>query len=136
MRWFFDNNLAPGLAEAARPILQIMLGRASDEAIHLRDRFPVNAKDHDWLRALVPPGTWAIVSGDVDISRVPAERKAWIDSGNVAFFLVKGWTNLPPNVQLSKLALLLPAMAATADHVRPPAGFMVPMNSIKLRQIY
>ena len=136
MKWFFDNNLAPGLAEAVAPVLQVMLGRGADRTVHLRDRFAPNAKDIEWLPSLKPTGDWIIVSGDADISRVPAERKAWLESGHLAFFLASGWTHLPPNIQLSKLAIVLPEMVKIAERERPPAGYLVPVKSNKLRRIY
>jgi len=136
MKWFFDNNLARGLAESIAPVLRIILRRHGDSVVHLRDMFPQDAKDVDWLRNLVPKGEWVIVSGDADIIRVPAERQAWIESGHVAFFLAPGWTQLDPLVQLRKLAELMPTLIEHAERLRGPVGLRVPLRSTKLDRIY
>lgn len=136
MNWFFDNNLAPGLAESIVSVLRITLRRHGDSAVHLREMFPPDAKDIDWLSHLVPKGEWVIVSGDVDIVRVPAERQAWIESGHIAFFLAPGWTHLDPLVQLGKLGPLMPTLIEHAERFRGPVGFRVPLKSTKLERIY
>lgn len=49
MKYFFDNNLSPHLAHAIRELCRVEETVA--RVIHLRDRFPPDAKDHDWKGA-------------------------------------------------------------------------------------
>ncbi len=51
------------------------------------------------------------------------------------FFLSKGWTNIPPLQQHSKLALILDDIVAQAKWAKPGSGFSVAMNG-KIQQVY
>jgi hypothetical protein len=62
------------------------------------------------------------------------ERRAWRESGLTAFFLSKGWTNIPPLQQHSKLALILDDIIGHAQRAKPGTGFSVAMNG-KIQQL-
>lgn len=99
-----------------------ILDRAN-EIVHLRDRFPENTADAEWIFALAKEGGWVVVSGDLRITRNPAERKAWQESGLVAFFLEKSWANLTLWDQAWRLFKWWPEIVAQASRISPPAGF-------------
>jgi len=52
-----------------------------------------------------------------------------------AFFLSKGWTNIPPLQQHSKMALILDDIIELALRARPGSGFSVAMNG-KIQHVY
>ncbi len=120
MRFFVDNCLAPKLTKALHAICQ-----PDHEFIHLKEKFSPDTKDIDWIGSLAKEGRWIVFSGDYSITKKPLEKQAWADSGLTGFFLKKGWTNIPPNVQLSKLSLLLPEILSTAEKHPTGEGFII-----------
>ena len=56
-------------------------------------------------------------------------------SGLTVFFLNKGWTNIPPLQQHSKLALILDNIIQKARTAKQGAGFMISVNG-KIEQVY
>ncbi|MGO8929856.1 MAG: hypothetical protein ACLQU3_23565 [Limisphaerales bacterium] len=130
MRFFLDNCLAIRHARALNEMV-----KPEHQFIHLQDKFPPNTTDEDWIRALGGEGDWIIISGDYRIGKSAHERRAWHESGLTAFFLSKGWTNIPPLQQHSKLALILDDIISHAKRARPGSGFSVAMNG-KIQQVY
>jgi len=89
LNFLFDNNLPLRLARA----ISALDGSESTAIVHLRDRFPADTKDTQWIAELGTEGGWVIVSADQRIFRNKHEREAWRSSGMTAFFLAKGWGN-------------------------------------------
>jgi predicted nuclease of predicted toxin-antitoxin system len=89
VKFFLDNCIAPVFAK----VLNILAERQGHPIVHLRDKFPPDTKDPEWIRALAEEGEWIIVSGDPRISREKAERQAWQESRLTAFFFGDGWTS-------------------------------------------
>ena len=85
MKFFLDNNISHRLA-AALLVLDLHVERENWTIKHLRDRFEPQTEDVIWLEALGREGEWIVISGDIRISRNPAERAAWRESGLTAFF--------------------------------------------------
>lgn len=133
MKFFFDNNLPPQLAKA----LNELVSPEGHQVSHLRDKYQADTSDIDWLTALAreSDGPWIIVSGDMRISRLKAERKAWLDSGHIIFFLSKGWTNIEPYTQLSKLIKMFPEVVRMAVRARPGDGFIIPPSANKPKKM-
>lgn len=92
--YFFDNDLSPRYAEA--------IARLGFRTIVLRDLFPPDIKDADYLRQLRASG-WVLVTGDNRILARPAEKSALVESGVTAVFLYRGWSELPFERQLAWL---------------------------------
>ena len=63
------------------------------------------------------------------------EREAWHESGLTVFFLKKGWTNITPLLQHSKLALILDSIIAEAVRAKPGSGFSISLNG-KIDRVY
>src|SRR2546430_1440768 len=120
MRFFLDNNLA---VRHARALNEMVKPEHSFE--HLQDKFPAGTKDEEWIRALGREGNWVVISGDSRIGKNEHERRAWRESGLTIFFLAKGWTNLPPLQQHSKLALILSDIIEEATRAKAGSGFLI-----------
>lgn len=131
MRFFFDNNLSPYYARA----LDVLIRPQGDSATHLRDKFPQNADDIDWIKTLGAEGQWVIISGDPDITRVPHEKAAWLQSGLTAFFFHKQFQNLVFWDQIAKLIQRWPLISEQAKRVEAGAGFLVSPRTLKFEQV-
>jgi len=130
MRFFLDNCLAIRHARALHEMV-----KPNHSFTHLQDKFIAEIKDEDWIRALGKEGNWVIISGDYRIGKSAHERRAWHESGLTAFFLSKGWTNIPPLQQHSKLALILNEIIEEATHTKPGSGFSISVNG-KIERLY
>ena len=133
MNFFFDNNLPQRLAKS----LNELVSPDGHYVSHLRDKYPADTSDVDWLTSLAEEddGPWIIISGDMRISRTKAERRAWLDSGHIIFFLSKGWTNIEPYTQLSKLIKMFPKILNMAERANPGDGFIVPPSANKPKKM-
>ena len=123
MRFFLDNCLALRHARALHQMVQ-----PDHEFIHLQDKFPADTKDEEWIRKLV-------ISGDYRIGKSAHERRAWHESGLTVFFLMKGWMNISPLLQHSKLAAILDKIVEEAARADPGSGFSITVNG-KIEQVY
>jgi len=130
MKFFLDNCLAIRHARALNE-----MEKPEHNFIHLQDKFSAETKDEDWIRALGSEGDWIVISGDYRIGKSPHERAAWHESGLTVFFLSKGWTNIPPRLQHSKLTLVLDAIIEHAGKSAAGSGFSISING-KIEQIY
>ncbi len=89
MKFFLDNNLSPKLAKSLNALVE-----PEHQVIHLKDRFPADTSDEEWMLALAKETDWVIISGDIQITKNRAEIEAWKAAGHTTFFLKKGWINL------------------------------------------
>lgn len=89
MRCLFDNNLPPKLAKT----LNYLEGDDGISVEHLKDKFPPNTSDIEWMEKLSKEGDWFIITRDNKIKKRPHERKAWQESHMPIVFLQKTWTN-------------------------------------------
>ena len=129
MRFFFDNTNPPRLVEALSVLHQ------EHALVHLRTKFDPGVKDEVWIPKLSGEGDWVIVSGDIRITRNPALRKIWLDSGMLGFFLAKNWTTFDLWEQAWRFIKWWPKIVQQAENIRPPAGFIVPINYGKMEQL-
>lgn len=130
MRFFLDNCLAIRHARALNEMV-----KPDHTFTHLQDKFEARTTDEDWIRALGREKDWIVVSGDYRIGKNAHERKAWHESGLTVFFLNKGWTNIPPLLQHSKLAQILDKIIEAASCAKPGSGFSIAVNG-KIEQVY
>src|SRR5205814_8265777 len=86
---------------------------------HVQDKFGPATRDIDWIGRLGQERDWIVISGDYRIGKSVHEREAWHRSGLTAFFLKKGWTNLPPLQQHAKLANILDDIIEQAQRADP-----------------
>jgi predicted nuclease of predicted toxin-antitoxin system len=130
MRFFLDNCLAIRHARALGEMV-----KPEHSFTHLQEKFGADTKDEEWVRKLGEEGNWIVISGDYRIGRGVHERAAWHQSGLTVFFLSKGWTNIPPLQQHSKLALILDDIIEQATKAKSGSGFSIHMNG-KIEQVY
>ena len=130
MKFFLDNCLAIRHARALNEML-----KPEHSFIHLQDKFSADTKDETWIHQLGQEGGWLVISGDYRIGKNAHERAAWHQSGLTVFFLKKGWTNLPPLQQHSKLSLILDDIIDCATAAKSGAGFMIALNG-KIQKVY
>jgi PIN like domain len=130
MRFFLNNCLAIRHARALNEMV-----KPEHSFTHLQEKFRPDTKDADWIRTLGIEGDWIVISGDYRIGKSAHERRAWHESGLTAFFLSKGWTNIPLLQQHSKLTLILDEIIEYARQAKSGTGFSVAMNG-RIRKIY
>jgi hypothetical protein len=104
--------------------------------IALRRKFAQNTADVVWIEALGKEGGWVVISGDANITRRGAERKAWRQTGLIGFFLAPGWRKLDPLLQTARLLMWWEKLVAQAGLVEGGAVFQLPIYSgSRLRQL-
>ncbi len=123
MKFFFDNNLSPKLAEGLN-----IFANPDHQVVHLKQKFPANVADEIWMRALAQDDCWVIITADVRISRNPHEVKAWKEAGHTIFFLKPGWTDCAFWVQLTKFTKCFPDIIKIAKHARRGDSFTVSVS--------
>lgn len=123
MNFFFDNNLAPKLARALNQLVE-----PDHKIVHLKDKFPANAEDAQWMKELGQQADWTIVTADVHIRRNPHEVRAWKEAGHTIFFLKPGWTDLTFWDQANKFTKCLPEIVETALRAKRGSAFLVSVN--------
>lgn len=124
MRFLLDNNLSPRLAEA----LRALAAPDGDEVYHLKERFPRNAKDVEWIGKLGAEGDWIVISGDLRIWKTKHEREALRKAKITTFFLGKSWRNWKFWDMAWRLVRWWPFISAQARMVQPGAIFEIPLN--------
>jgi exonuclease III len=124
LRYFFDNQLAPQLADCLRAMAKV----EGHEVVHLRDKFAANIPDVEWIRKLAEEGGWIVICGDLNITRTRAEKAVWKNAGLVGFFLKKGWMNLGPWEQAWRLIKWWPTIQTQASLAAAGSTYLVPVN--------
>jgi hypothetical protein len=119
VRFFLDNNLSPKLAAVLRAL--------DHDVIHLRERFPENADDVDWIPRVAAEG-WIVVTLDHAIRSRPHEREAWRASRATIFFLPKGVLDLRLHEQAAWIINAWEGIAKAAVKARPGQCFLLQMN--------
>jgi hypothetical protein len=122
-----DNNLSPSLARSFQPLFD------EHQFISLRDRFPANTKDVEWISALDAEGGWATLTAERRLKTRPHERLALDRSKIVFFFLTGSWLKCSVPEMAWRLIRLVPLMAKQAE-LTESGLFDLPVNaSSKLR---
>ena len=121
MKLFLDNNLPPRVARALNELVE----PDGHQVKHLRELFPANTPDIDWLSELGTQGGWTILSADMRIHKNKAEREAWRRSNTIAFFLTPWWSKQKFVDVAARLLLRWKDIEAQTRLVAPPAAFEV-----------
>ena len=131
MNFFFDNCLSPKYAKS----LDILSEKDGHRVFHLQDKFPRNATDKEWIRALGLETGWVIVSGDCRILKTPELKAEWGRSWLTAFFLASGWMNVAYWQQIANLVKWWPAILEQSRLVEHGTGFEVPYRTSRLKPV-
>jgi hypothetical protein len=124
MRFFFDNNLSPHLANGMRAF--------QEDVTHLIDHFPEGVKDVDWL-PVVAGNKWPLVTRDERIRKNPAELMAIRKHSVGAFFL--GGKNRSRCELIQQLVRNWPRMKELAVKTNPPFAFRIPPAGTKIERL-
>lgn len=130
MKLLLDNNLPPRVARA----LHLLVEADGHTVTHLRDRFPSNTPDIEWLNTLGNEGGWAILSADMRIHKNRAEREAWRKSNTVAFFLSRWWSKQKFTAIAARILMRWSDLEDQYRLVAAPAAFEV-RSTGKLKQL-
>jgi hypothetical protein len=131
VKLLFDHNVSPKVARAIHELI-----KGDSEAAALRDKFPQDTADIDWINQLGQERGWAVVSGDRRITKNKAERAAWLQTDLVGFFMEPSLTALDPWQQTARLIFWLPLMQAQLKLISGPALFSLPLKATsRLKQL-
>jgi PIN like domain len=122
LKLLLDHNLSPRLAKALDALF------VEHQIVALRDKFPANVTDVDWITALDREGGWTVVTKDIGIRQRPHERAALDRSRIVYFFLGGAWRKFTVEETAVRLIRLIPKMAAQAD-LADRGRFELPINA-------
>jgi hypothetical protein len=117
-----DHNLSPAIPRS----LQLLF--PDHTFIALRDRFPVDVSDTDWMKELDREGGWAVLTKDIRIQFRPHERLALDRSKIVFFFLGGAWRKYTVPETAARLIRLVPLMAKQVD-IADRGRFDLPINA-------
>lgn len=132
MKLLFDHHVSPKVARAIHELIKT----DSSEAVALRDKFPSDTSDIDWIGQLGSERGWAVISGDRRITKNKAERAAWLQTDLVGFFMEPSLTGLEPLQQTARLIFWLPLMQAQIKLISGPALFSLPLKATsRLKQL-
>ena len=121
MKLLLDHNLSPRLAKALGALF------VDHEIVALRDKFPENIADVDWIAELDRDRGWAVLTKDLRIRQRPHERAALDRSRVVYFFLAGAWMKYTVEETAARLIRLVPKMARQTD-LADRGRFELPIN--------
>jgi hypothetical protein len=120
VKFFFDNNLAPKIAKGLNGFVS-----PEHQVIHLKERFPSNTDDVDWMKQIAQEDDLIIVTADIRIGRNPQEIEAWKQAGHTIFFLKPGWTDMRFWDQALKFTKCFPSIIEIARSAKRGSSFIV-----------
>ena len=123
MKLLLDNNLAPRIAKALNALFD-----GQHHIVALRDGFPADTPDVEWITALDQKGGWTVLTRDLHIITRPHERAALDRSRIVFFFLARAWEKFGVEETTARLIRLIPKMAAQAE-LAESGRFELPINA-------
>ncbi|MFN0303641.1 MAG: hypothetical protein ACKVQU_25175 [Burkholderiales bacterium] len=123
MKFLFDNNLSPHLARGIAGLSGID-GARIESVVHLREKFPANAKDIEWIGLLSHEEGWVVISCD-HFSKSDEEREVLRQAGLIIFVLDSQWTHHRYWDQAHNLVRWWPAIVDQADSMTGGAAFRV-----------
>ena len=123
MKFFFDNNLSPHIADAIRELSKVE--GDVEEVIHLRQRFERSAQDVEWIGGLTHDGPWNILSADRFKKNRDAERETIRRAGHSVFVLDPQWLAHAYWLQAERLVRWWPLILSQA-RLASRGAFRVP----------
>lgn len=124
MKYLIDNNLPPALAHAIHELSSV---KGDVEVYALKDKFPTNTLDIDWINTLSSEKNWVIISQD-RFRKGDAEKEVIRQSGLTVFFLDKQWAKRKYWDKAQNLVRWWPAIMEQADRMTGGSAFKVKWN--------
>jgi PIN domain-containing protein len=122
LKLLLDNNVSPRIAGCLQALFI-----DDHQIVALREHFPENTTDVEWMTALDQQGGWAVLTRDLRIMTKPHER-ATLDRANIVFFfLASAWRKIPVEETAVRLIRWLPKMA-TQTTLADSGRFELPIN--------
>ena len=134
VNYLIDNNLPPALARA---INELCKNHYDARVYALKDRYPANTRDIDWITDLGSQENWVIISQD-RFAKGEAEKMALRDSGLTVFFLAKQWSTEKYWNKSHNLVRWWPSIMEQAERMKGAAAFKVGWrhgNKAKFEQV-
>lgn len=132
MRFFFDNCMSPRIVD----MLCALEEDREHGLTHLRELYPQETPDPEWISDLGRSGEWIILSGDERISTSAAGRAAWHESGLTAFFFRPPFQTSHRIKQAEEVARWWRVIVLHARKHPRGYGFLLPMNGKVPKQIF
>lgn len=132
MRVLLDNNISPLVARA----IHILVEAEGDRAAALRDEFPADAPDVQWIGELGRRGAWSSSRATCRSlggprSARPGDLPDWSD-----FLFEPGWSRFKNTEKAARLLLWWPRIREQAGLVAGGAMFQLPIKAgSKLKQL-
>jgi hypothetical protein len=128
LKLLVDHNLSPRIAHCLQALFA-----GEHQIFALREKFPNDTVDVEWINALTEDGGWAVLTKDLRLRTRPHERAALDRSRIVYFFLTGSWRKYAVEETAARLIRLVPKMAAQTE-LTERGRFELPINpSSKLR---
>ena len=117
-----DNNLPVALAHALH---ELSVGHWGEkyQVIHLRDRFPPNTSDTEWITALSQEGDWTVVTHDR--LNKGHEREVLRRAQIKVFLLDRSWKDQSFWSKADQLIRWWPRIVEQSERIRGGAAFRV-----------
>jgi PIN like domain len=110
LKLLLDHNLSPRISRALAALFS-----PPHQIVSLRDKFPVDIDDVDWIKSLDNEGGWSVLTKDLRIRTKPHERAA-MDNSRILFFFINGaWKKYGVEESTARLILLVPKMASLLE---------------------
>lgn len=130
-----DNDVSPLLAETLAPLL----AKDDRRATHIRytDGLGPAATDVSWIWYLHnEPGEWMAISGNIRMTRNPAERAALRAANARILYLSRGFLAHPVHRQCAVLLWNWPLIQQTMAPLTPPVLLELgPRIQLRLKQV-
>lgn len=123
MRFLLDNNLPPALARALHELTKSDYDHTVE---HLKDKFPANTPDTEWIEALAKEGDWAVITHDRFNKGL--EREVLRRAGLKVFMLDKSWGNHKFWDKAHQLVRWSPSIMDQSERLDGGAAFRVRWN--------
>ncbi|HVH87016.1 MAG TPA: hypothetical protein VM912_09840, partial [Terriglobales bacterium] len=99
---------------------------------HLRDKFPPDATDLEWIEGLAAEGDWTVFTFDYDIARHGAIKAAWRKAGLVGFVLRPAWQDVTPMEQTWRLLKAWPMILNQVKIAAPGSTYELGIKVSKI----
>jgi hypothetical protein len=108
--------------------LNFLEGDEGIPVIHLKEKFPPDTPDIDWIKKLTEEGGWFVVTKDNQIRKKPHERKVWQEAHIPIVFLQKSWTNNDLWDMAWKIIKYWPNLKESIEHNRGAESLELSIN--------